>query len=167
MDPTQLHDAARRATEKALALAERLYGRAFHRPAIRFDLRGRNAGLVLFPTRDRPVIRYNPGLLAAEGDAFLRQVVPHEVAHLVARTLHGPRIRPHGAEWRAVMTDLGAEPVRCHAFDTSEEPIRRLSRFDYRCGCRVHRLTSIRHNRAMRGAIYRCRSCGGRLEPAG
>ena len=167
MDAIQLHDAARHATETAIALAERLYGRAFQRPGIRFDLRGRNAGLVLFPDRGRPVIRYNPGLLAAEGDAFLRQVVPHEVAHLVARTLYGPRIKPHGAEWRAVMTDLGAEPARCHAFDTSAEPLRRLRRFDYHCGCRVHRLTSIRHNRATRGAVYRCRACGGRLKPSG
>lgn len=160
MTHAQLQDAARKETESVIRLAETLYRRKLGRPEIRFDMRGRTAGMVRFPRAGRPVIRYNPGLLQTEGDAFLKQVIPHEVAHLVAKALHGNTIRPHGPEWRAIMVALGARPERCHDFDTSREPVRRLRRFDYHCGCRTHLLSSIRHKRIMQGTVYRCLACG-------
>ena len=160
MTQARLQHTARQETEAVIRLAETLYRRTLVRPEVCFDLRGRTAGMVRFPRAGRPVIRYNPGLLESEGEAFLKQVVPHEVAHLVAKILYGNRIRPHGSEWRQIMVALGANPERCHNFDTSREPVRRVRRFDYHCGCRTHLLSSIRHNRVMRGTVYRCLACG-------
>lgn len=132
---------------------------------IRFDLRGRTAGQVRFCRGQPWVIRYNPVLLRENTDDFLTQTVPHEVAHLIAFACHGPRIRPHGPEWRAVMKYLGAEPQRCHRFDVTGVASRRLREFEYHCGCRNHVLSSIRHNRVLAGYTYLCRRCSAPLRP--
>jgi SprT protein len=132
---------------------------------IRFDLRGQTAGQAIVPRKGKPVIRYNSQLLQENGEGFIRRTVPHETAHIAAHFLHGPRIRPHGEEWRALMALYGADPSRCHSYDTSRSTARRLSRYRYRCGCREHELTSIRHNRVLKGMRYLCRACGEPLRP--
>jgi SprT protein len=147
-------------TRKLIRLAEQHYGVKLQLGEIRFDLRGTAAGMVLFPHNNPPVIRYNPILLQHNRHAFLSQTLPHEVAHLVARSLHGKSIRPHGLEWKAIMHFFGADTLRCHSYATENIPVRRLRRFPYACGCRQHQLTSIRHNRIQKGLTYRCRQCG-------
>ncbi len=132
---------------------------------ITFDLRGRSAGMLRLPRSGAAVIRYNAQLLTENDPQFIAQTIPHEVAHLVAMTLHGRGIRPHGAEWKAVMEAFGAAPERCHQFDVSRPSRRRLRRFTYQCNCREHQLSSIRHNRAQRGTRYLCRHCKTSLRP--
>ena len=127
---------------------------------IRFDLRGKSAGQARFPARGQPVIRYNPQLLVENGERFLSRTLPHEVAHIIAHRLFGQDIRPHGAEWQAIMQMFGADSNRCHDYDTSRAGTRRLTRYAYHCNCREHALTSIRHNRILAGQVYYCRSCG-------
>lgn len=130
---------------------------------IRFDLRGRAAGMVVFPRVGNPYIRYNRLLLEENGEAFLSQTLPHEVAHLVAYVMHGRSIRPHGREWKAVMDFFGADAVRCHNFSLDNHALKKLRRFAYVCKCRRHQLTSIRHNRILKGQSYLCRRCGEEL----
>lgn len=132
---------------------------------ISFDLRGTMAGQVRLSARGPLRIRYNAQLLAENGAAFLARTVPHEVAHVVARAAFGNRIRPHGPEWREVMEFFGADATRTHRYDTSRVATRQLRRFDYRCACRQHRLTSIRHRRVLEGQVYVCRHCGEQLTP--
>jgi SprT protein len=142
---------------------------ALPEPEVRFDLRGRAAGQARFggprPGTGSWLIRYNPALLAANADDFLAETVPHEVAHLAAFARHGTRIRPHGPEWRAIVRRLGGVGERCHRYDLASAPVRELCRFDYHCGCRNHRLSSIRHRRVLAGQVYVCRSCAGPLRP--
>ncbi|WP_275097116.1 SprT-like domain-containing protein [Sedimenticola hydrogenitrophicus] len=126
---------------------------------VKFDLTGKAAGMALFPHRATPVIRYNALLLVENRADFLKRTVPHEVAHIVARRLFGHRIKPHGAEWRRVMRLFGAEASRCHNYDVSRAIRRRLQRFAYRCDCRSHELSSIRHNRVLQGQTYLCVNC--------
>ncbi len=38
---------------------------------------------------------------------LLEEVLCHELAHLAARRLHGPGIRPHGKEWKALLRSVG------------------------------------------------------------
>ncbi len=132
-------------------------------PEVRFDLRGKAAGMVLFRESRQVVIRYNLTLLNENGNAFIERTVPHEVAHLVARELHGPRIKPHGEEWREIMAFFGADSSRCHSFPVSPQSRRRMRYFHYRCGCQDHRLSAIRHHRSLAGATYLCRRCGSAL----
>lgn len=132
---------------------------------IRFDLRGKTAGQVRMGPNGRTLIRYNLALLEREGVAFLERTVPHEVAHVLAYRRYGPRIRPHGQEWQRIMRQLGAEPTRCHDYDVSGLPTRRLRYFAYHCACMEHRLSSIRHNKVAKGQRYLCKRCGEALRP--
>lgn len=162
--PALMHEARRR-TATLLEQARRHFRSPIPAPEVRFDLRGKAAGQVRMAPGRVWQIRYNPVLLAREGDAFLTQTVPHEVAHLIAFALFGRDIRPHGEEWQGVMRHLGAEPRRCHSFAVDDLPARRLRRFDYHCACRTHQLTSTRHYRAQAGQTYTCVACRGTLVP--
>ncbi len=151
-------------TQRLLHLATGHYNTSLPEVEIRFDLTGRAAGMIVFPPMGKAVIRYNWVLLCENSEPFIQQTVPHEVAHLVARTLYGSKIRPHGREWQEVMAFFGADVQRCHQFDTSRSARRRLQRFTYHCSCTTHQLTSIRHRRALAGQVYRCRACGNALK---
>jgi SprT protein len=159
----------RQARERTRSLLEhglaRLGGSAAAaRIEVRFDLRGQTAGQVRIQSRGGYLIRYNLELLRRGGDDFLARTVPHEVAHVLAHQHFGATIRPHGREWQSIMRALGAEPTRCHDYDVTGLAQRRLSYFDYHCGCTDHRLTSIRHNRIAKGQRYHCRRCGEPLQ---
>jgi SprT protein len=156
----ELLQRARTETHALIRRAESHYGISVPTVEIHFDLRGTAAGMVLFPHGKAPVIRYNSILLQHNRHDFLTQTLPHEVAHLIARTLHGKSIRPHGHEWKTVMLFFGADTLRCHNYATDDVPVRKLRRFPYTCGCQQHQLTTIRHNRILKGLTYRCRQCG-------
>lgn len=160
MNEQRLFDQASRLTHELIRKAENHFEIAIPLEEIRYDLKGKAAGMAIFPRRGRPYIRYNPHMLSNQTEAFLSQTLPHEVSHLVARSLYGPRIRPHGAEWKAIMAFYGAQAERCHNYRLSNGQIRQLRRFSYACKCRQHELTSIRHNRVLKGTRYLCRSCG-------
>jgi len=152
------------ATREWIARAGRLYGRVFPEIPVRFDLEGRAAGMYQVRGGQR-AIRYNPHLFARYPRDSLEVTVPHEVAHYVTDMLFGQRgVRPHGAQWRAVMHAMGVDPRVNADYDLAGIPVRRQRRFVYRCLCREHRLSACRHNRIRRGVIrYSCRSCDGEL----
>ncbi len=131
---------------------------------ILFNLQGRAAGMYRV-ARGKREIRYNPYLFAKYFRENLETTVPHEVAHYVADVLHGLRhIRPHGPEWQEIMHAFGVEPRVTGNYDLTGIPVRRQQRFDYRCSCQIHRLTSSRHNKIRhREATYFCKQCGERL----
>lgn len=142
------------------AQAEQYYLKSFPRPEIRTDLRGRSAGMAVLQAN---CLRFNRVLLQENEASFLQEVVPHEVAHLLAWKLHGRNIRPHGPEWQQIMQQVfGLEPRRTHVFD-----VRRSARQDYvyTCACpgREHPLTLRRHNKIRQGQAYICVRCSARL----
>jgi SprT protein len=153
-------------THRLLQLARTHFGIDIPEPDIRFDLPGKTAGQVHIRAGRLCLVRYNLGLLQRHPEDFLTATVPHETAHLVTVRLFGTGVKPHGREWRAVMRLFGAEPRRCHDYDVEGLQARRIRRFSYRCGCRSHLLTSIRHNRILDGHVYLCRGCGQPLELA-
>ena len=150
-------------TRQLLHIAEQHFNLPPSRPVILFNLTGKAAGLVIFQKNSRCKVRYNRSLLERYGHLFIEQTVPHEVAHLIARARHGPGIKPHGNEWKAVMKFFRVAPDRCHGFDTSHAATRTMRYFNYRCGCRAHRISAIRHNRILSGTTYLCRVCGSSL----
>jgi SprT protein len=122
-----------------------------------------DAGRAL-PPEDRRgggVIELNRVYLRSHFRDMLEQTLPHELAHLVVMHLHPRRrVRPHGPQWQAVMRDwFGVEPERTHRFDVEDVPARRQRRWRWRCDCREHDLSTVRHNRALRGTRYLCREC--------
>jgi SprT protein len=147
---------ARADTAAWLARAGERWPKALGPVSVSFALRGRSAGDACGRTG---AIRYNGELLARFGRAFLAEIVPHEVAHLVVARAFPGRRRPHGPEWREVMAFFGARARSCHAFETT--PARRVGRVPYRCACaEPHLLTARAHRRIRRGfATYHCRTC--------
>lgn len=154
----------RQATEHCLRRAGDLWRCGVAPVPVTFDLAGRSAGMYRV-RHGRRSIRYNPWLFAKYFEENVAVTIPHEVAHYVTDVLYGlHRVRPHGVEWQAVMRSLGVEPRTTGDYDLTGVPVRRQRRFDYACGCAIHRLTTQRHNKAQRGdAFYRCRHCGGML----
>lgn len=145
--------------ETLYQLAEQRFSRHFPRPKVRLDLKGRSAGQAWLEKNE---LRFNLALLKRYPEDFIQQTVPHEVAHLLARELCGPRIRPHGAEWKQLMTGLFKRPATVrHQYQL---PPSHRYRFTYRCNCQQLQLSATRHNRVLRGAQYLCRECRSPLE---
>jgi len=160
----RLKDLARQRTRGLLAQARRMTGHTLPEPELRFDLRGRSAGQMRIDAAGRATIRYNPALLLRHGDDFLARTIPHEVAHYLAFVHHGRGIRPHGPEWQQMVRALGGEPERCHSYDVAGLDARKTRRFPYHCRCGDHQLSSVRHNRVIRGTRYLCQHCGEALQ---
>ncbi len=131
-------------------------------PIVSFNQRGKTAGSAHL---QRWEIRLNPILLAENSDLFIKEVIPHEYAHLLTFALYG-RVQPHGREWQMMMTEIMLLPAnRTHCFNTENSVTRHYERFTYYCLCQSHELTAIRHNRIQsRKARYYCKHCGESLE---
>lgn len=149
-----LMDAASTRVEQAWQRCREVYP-ALPSPKVWFDLKGASAGQAHL---GRGGLRFNPVLLSENRSAFFDQVIPHEMAHwLVFHLQGGPRLKPHGREWQAVMRDLfGLAPDVTHRFD-----IKRAQRapYLYACACRQHAFTAQRHALARGGRQYCCRKC--------
>ncbi|MGI2258889.1 SprT family zinc-dependent metalloprotease [Shewanella sp. GXUN23E] len=137
--------------------AEHLLKRRFPRPEISFKLRGKSAGTAHLQQNR---LRFNPVLLAENPEAFLCEVVPHEVAHLLCFQLYGTgkHIKPHGQQWQAIMRQVfNLAPRASHNFDISSV---KGQTFTYQCQCGPVELTVRRHNKVQRGeSRYLCRQC--------
>ncbi|MBY5922985.1 SprT family zinc-dependent metalloprotease [Ferrimonas balearica] len=158
IDP--LHRALLARIESCYRQAESHFDRTFPRPAVSLRMRGQSAGAAHLQDNR---LRFNPVLLAENPDAFLTEVVPHEVAHLLVWHCHG-RVAPHGAQWQSMMRDVfGLVPRTRHQFDVASVAPKTYA---YRCQCQEHQLTVRRHNKVSRGqARYLCRGCGAALKP--
>jgi len=158
--PIALQQAVMRCLRDKLALANRYLQRDYALPTILYQQRGTSAGTAWL---ERNEIRLNPVLLLENQQAFIDEVVPHELAHILVWQ-HFGRVAPHGREWKWMMaTVLEVNPRRTHQFSVATV---RANTFPYHCGCQTHQLTVRRHNRVLRKeAEYRCTRCGERLKP--
>jgi SprT protein len=147
-------------------LAQQIFEKDFSQVTVRFDLKGKSAGMYRVQKGER-VIRFNPYLFAKYFDDNLAVTVPHEVAHYITDCVFGLRsIRPHGQEWRALMAKFGADASRTCSYDMEGIPQRVYRRFPYQCDCTRHELTARRHNQIQRGEkLYFCRKCRSPLVP--
>jgi len=153
--PIAIQQAVMRSLREKLALANHKLDRQYPEPKLVYQQRGTTAGTAWLDSYE---IRLNPVLLQENQQAFIDEVVPHELAHLLTWK-HFGRVAPHGKEWKWMMESvLGVPARRTHQFGL--ESVRRNT-FPYRCQCQQHQLTVRRHNRVVRGeATYRCVHCG-------
>ena len=115
-----------------------------------FNQRGRSAGTAHL---QKNLIKFNPILFSQNRIEFLKQVVPHEVAHIIAYQKYG-KVKPHGSEWKNIMKHIfKLEAKTTHSFNT-KDVIGKL--FQYRCICTTHQLTIRRHNKILKGEKYLC-----------
>ena len=160
----QLREVVTTATARCISRANGLLETTIVDIPVRFDLNGRAAGMYRV-VRGQPTIRYNPYLFAKYFDENYATTIPHEVAHYLTDVVYGyTNVKPHGREWRTVMRMLGADAsVHCD-FDLDGIPTRHYRRVPYICGCQLHELTKVRHNRVQhKGVRYFCRACRAEL----
>ncbi|MGV3345401.1 SprT family zinc-dependent metalloprotease [Enterobacteriaceae bacterium LUAb1] len=134
----------------------------FPEPVLRYQQRGTVAGTAWLQQWE---IRLNPVLLMENQQAFIDEVIPHELAHLLVWKLFG-KVPPHGKAWQWMMETVLDVPARCtHNFSLASVQPRGENWY---CRCQQHQLTIRRHNKAVRGkSQYRCRHCGDILQPSG
>jgi len=133
--------------------AERALDRKFPVPDVLFNQRGKIAGCALL---QKNTLKFHPLLFKQNQSHFLTHVVPHEVAHLLVWHLYG-KTAPHGKEWQHIMVSVfNLPPHRTHQYDVDNIGIKSIN---YSCGCGSVPLTIRRHNKVLKGAIYRCRTC--------
>lgn len=158
LDAAELQQAACERVDEAFALAREVHP-GLPVPGVWFDLKGASAGQAHL---GRGGLRLNPVLLEENRAAFFTDVIPHEMAHwLVFHLANGPRLKPHGHEWKTVMRDLfGLPPRVTHRLDVSRA---RSAPYCYRCRCGEHYFTPQRHAQRRKGRRYRCRQCADTL----
>ncbi len=158
--PIALQQAVMRVLREKLQLANQRLERHYPEPNLVYLQRGTTAGTAWL---ERWEIRLNPVLLMENQLAFIDEVVPHELAHLLVWKYFG-RVAPHGKEWKWMMETVLEIPARrTHQFAVTSV---RSQTFPYRCRCQQHHLTLRRHNRILRGETeYRCMHCGEILQP--
>lgn len=144
---------AQRQLKHSLALANQFFNKEFTIPVMNFALRGQKAGVAYLQQNE---IRLNPVLLVENGAAFIQQVVPHELAHLLVYQQFG-RVQPHGKEWKMMMEQVLGVPAHIyHKFSTASV----AKKFSYQCNCQTHLLSVRRHNAIQRNQrSYICRNC--------
>jgi SprT protein len=122
-----------------------------------FTLRGRCAGQYVWSYSDS-TLRWNLDIAKDNLNVYLSTTVPHELAHAIQR-YHHPRSKSHGKEWKDCCKALvGHELLRCHKYKTT--PARKVRRFKYSCDCMEHSVSTILHNRIVKGGrTYRCTKC--------
>jgi SprT protein len=162
MGPVDEFKAIKMRVTECLHLASAHFGKTFPEIPVKFDLAGTVGGYFCVHTcrttgKVSQYFRFNRVLARENLNEYLEQICPHEVAHYIALSQWGRDIRPHGVEWKSVMVDVfNLAPDRCHAMNTAG--VENLP-FVYRCDCREHRVSKRRHNKMLRGGIYKCNTC--------
>ena len=139
--------------------AKNRYGLIWERPVFNFQLKGTTAGRANLRAN---LIKVNWELYRRNKSDFLKQTLPHEVAHLAAFRQFSDR--GHGNGWKRVMVDFGLQPTRCHSYDVSEVKSN-TKKFYYTCGCSRLEISTTIHNRITQrlkmgqGAGYSCKKC--------
>ncbi|SET38694.1 SprT family zinc-dependent metalloprotease [Thorsellia anophelis] len=156
----ELIEIANNKLSQSLELSNKVLGVNYPMPLIEYDLRGRAAGLA-YPQEWK--IRINRLMMSENSIAFIDEVIPHELAHLIVyryfiRDLKKKNIKPHGLEWQEVMHKIFNLPSkRTHNY---EVPKRKVKTFTYICGCNEFSLTAVRHNKVEENkANYICNKC--------
>lgn len=118
---------------------------------IRFDLRGRAAGVAGLRGGGY-FMRFNKDMMLNEGwDHLINDTVPHELAHIIC--IANGSDRGHGYFWRKTCIELGGSGERCH----SEEVVYAKGKtFVYTTSTgQTYNLSETKHRRVQQqGAVY-------------
>jgi predicted SprT family Zn-dependent metalloprotease len=151
-----------RQSTNALTLQATKWSRQWGIPSlardVSIDLNPRLRTAVARCCRDRNLVELGPRFLALR--TRKAEVLAHELAHAAVTRLFGSHVRPHGAEWRALVRAVGFIPrIRlvgpCPAVrETVRKRVALEQHFEHRCPtCQMVRVA----RRRVSG--WRCRRC--------
>jgi SprT protein len=142
--------------------AEKVFGKPLELPKLDFTVRGKCVGAWALASKN--LINFNPHFFQFESnrDEIVNQIVPHEIAHLLADKFFPSLKRAHGPEWKYVAIKLGIPPIRCHEMEGSKETSRHPRPYVYGCtGCKKRfNFTQRMHNKVQQTGRNRiCLAC--------
>lgn len=154
MTESLLLSTAESAIAHSISLAQKYFSARYSTPSVALNQYGKIAGSAHL---QKNLIKLNKKLFIQNHQAFISQVIPHEVAHILCYQQHG-RVKPHGSEWQCIMREVfGVLPEVRHNFDVNNIG---MKEFAYQCDCSKLMLSAIRHNKVRRGVQqYRCQKC--------
>lgn len=157
MIPIALQQQVEQQLQTKLRLANQQLTRHYPLPQLNYQQTGTIAGSAHYAAW---LIKLNGILLLENSQAFIEQVIPHELAHLLTFAEFG-QVAPHGKQWRWMMEQILQVPAkRTHHFAIDNVKRRHYQRFSYHCQCQTHQLTRYRHQRILLGQVcYHCRRC--------
>ncbi|PXY98561.1 SprT family zinc-dependent metalloprotease [Gilliamella apicola] len=154
--PIYLHNQVMACLRKHLTQANQRLNTEYKEPKIVYRSKGSIAGSAIL---NRWEIQLNTTMLCENGEKFIEEVVPHELAHLITFQIYG-KVKPHGKEWQYIMSEImKLHPKVTHNFNFKRKE------YVYICDCQEHYLSSIRHNKIEKNKIsYQCLKCGSILK---
>ena len=180
------HEFMRKAEARVVQCWKKLnkqFKRNLPAPRVYFDLRSRRIAGEASDGR----IRFNLAYVPNNGEEMLNQTVPHEVAHVWLRAIGDPshvrssaqaihdfnrvslgmrrtRRSPHGPTFMRVLGFLGGRMERTHNMKVDATSLgRRGVTWKYKCECRTHEVSTIKHNKMRRGQTRICKYCRANL----
>lgn len=104
------------------------------------------------------IIKMNKRLFSSTaGLTEFNNTFTHELAHILVNFIEG-KCQGHNHKWKAMHKLLGGNAKTTHSYDVSHLRPKRTT-FAYKCNCATHKLSTLRHNKILRGSIFSCRSC--------
>lgn len=112
---------------------------------------------------DKMRVRFSIPLFLRASVEDQEDTVVHEMCHIIARHLFGPRISSHGHEWKLCMLKAGRAPTRCHSVDRTGLTRTRKT-METKCGCSTHMVTPAMFTKIASKKTRRyCKKCKGDL----
>ena len=110
-------------------------------------------------------IKLNERFINVTGEAI--ETAIHEVAHWAVHWIwDGRRLKPHGVEWKNLMTLYGYPNAKATFNEdnpmakATNNKVRRQRRWEYSCNCtEKHEVATVTHNRIQKGQSRHCNDC--------
>ena len=148
--------------KEVMAVAANMFSLDMSQVGIRFDLKGRAAGMAC-RRGSQYYMRFNTDMLGREAfDHVLNNTVPHEIAHIVCYM--NPRLGGgHNSGWARVCAQLGGNATRCHKEDVVYG---KGTTYEYTTSAgHTHRFSQVIHRKIQAGlATYTLRGGKGRID---
>jgi len=162
-------DAIKAKVQECIRTAESKFGITMPYIQIRFDLRGRAAGMAGMVRRmsgNQYYLRFNIQHIQLGGQTYqhlLNDTVPHEVAHTVCQAFPSMG-KNHDAGWKQVCVALGGNGSRCYGEQDAPEAVAAARPYVYitTMGHEV-RVTKVIHSKIQQGTNYVMKGGKGKL----
>ena len=160
---------------KVMALAESKFDVDLSDVAVQLNIRGyRTAGQAGWKKRSGITtyrLRFHPLAISKYYDHMVKDVIPHEVAHMVC--YKNPSLgRNHNWGWKSVCRALGGSAERLHDMNLDEARLGRTStskKFEYRCENGETIVLGLGRHRSLQSGKYLSYSCSrrGKIKASG